>query len=94
MSSAKKIIGHAETYYSVSLQRGGAPIEDKNWLDSVEQEFRDPAQKAQHVRVDQRFPLLITHGSLKLVDPNAGVNGKGLAFHSFQPFTFSVFPRT
>lgn len=86
-----------DTYDSVSLQRGGAPVEHKNGLDSVEQEFADPAQETQHVRVDQSFSLLITHGSLKLVDPDARVDGKSLAFHSFKPFLyvmFSVFPRT
>lgn len=38
------------------------------------------------MRVDQGLALPVTHSGLKLVNPDAGVYGKGLSLHGFQPF--------
>jgi hypothetical protein len=39
------------------------------------------------MRIDQGLALPVTHGGLKLVNPDAGVNGEGLSLHGFEPFT-------
>jgi hypothetical protein len=81
------------TYDGIPLQHRGTSVKYEDWLDSIEEEFAYPAEEAQNVCIDQGLALPVTHGGLKLVDPNAGVNGKGPSLHGFQPFrVFSVHP--
>jgi len=81
------------TYDGISLQRRGTSVEHEDGLDPIEEEFADPTEEAQDVCIDQGPALLITHGGLELVDPDAGVDGKCFALHGFQPFKmFSACP--
>jgi len=74
------------TYDGVPLQSRGSPVEHEDRFDSIEKEFAYSAQETQNMCVDQDLALSVTHGGLKLVNPDAGVDGKGLSLHGFQPF--------
>ncbi|SRR5712671_811531 len=74
------------THDGIPLQCRGTSVEHEDRLDSVEEEFGDPTEEAQNVRVDQGPALLVTHGGLELVDPDARVDGKRFALHGFQSF--------
>jgi hypothetical protein len=74
------------TYDGVPLQSRGSTVEHEDRFDSIEKEFGYSAQETQNMCVDQDLALLVPHGGLKLVNPDAGVDGKGLSLHGFQPF--------
>jgi hypothetical protein len=77
---------HQRTHDSVPLQRRGTSVEHEDGLDPVEEKFTDSAKEAQNVRVDQGPALLVTHGGLELVNPDAGVDGERFSLHGLQPF--------
>jgi hypothetical protein len=74
------------THDSIPLQRRGTSVEHKDRLDPIEEEFTDSAEEAQNVCVDQGPTLLVTHGGLELVDPDARVDSERLSLHGLQPF--------
>jgi len=74
------------TYDCVPLQSRGSAVEHEDRFDSIEKEFAYSAQETQNMCVDQDLALPVPHGGLKLVNPDAGVDGKGLSLHGFQPF--------
>ena len=71
------------TYDGIPLQRRGPTIEHEDRLNSIEKEFAYTAQETQNMCVDQGFALPVPHGGLELVNPDAGIDGEGLSFHSF-----------
>jgi hypothetical protein len=82
------------THDGIPLQRRSTSVEHEDGLDPVEEEFADPTEEAQDVCVNQGAAFLITHGGLKLVDPDAGVYGERFALHGFQPFSVSQYLRS
>ena len=74
------------TYDGVPFQSGGSTVEHEDRFDSIEKKLAYSAQETQDMCVDQDLAFPVPHCGLKLVNPDAGVDGKSLSLHGFQPF--------
>lgn len=62
----------------LTLEGGGAAIENEDGLDADEQQLADPAEETDDVAVAQGVSFLVAHGFEELVDPDGGIHGEPL----------------
>lgn len=73
-----------EAYNRGPLKSGCSSVENKHRLDPIEEKLADSPEKAEDVGIVEAAPVLITHGGLKLIEPDARIDRKGLALHRFK----------
>jgi hypothetical protein len=79
MSARWREASHRLTHNCSPLNYGCTSVKDEDGFDSIKEEFRDTTKESENMRIGQDTAILVTHSSLKLIDPYARINGERFA---------------